>query len=287
MSDVRFSILFSLPSTVIYTCFMIVPLIGVVYYSLTQWSGAGEPKYIGFNNFLFLFHSSDFWIIIKNTGILIFLHMLIQIPAAIFLAYVLLRTKRGFRFYRGIFFLPMIISATVIGLMFSLILNADVGSLNAILRGIGLESLAKNWLSDPKIVVFAVSLTLVWQYIGYHMSVILAGMQSLSEEIVESAVIDGANNFKLCTCIILPQIKGVIQVSVMFCFTGCLKAFEHSFIMTWGGPGVRSTFLAVHMYKLAYFSSELGKGCAVAVIIVISALLLTKISNLVFDEEEN
>ena len=91
----------------------------------------------------------------------------------------------------------------------------SVLSLNAILRGIGVDSLALNWLSDPKIVVYSVSLTLVWQYIGYHMSVILAGMQSLSEEIMESAVIDGANNFQLCTRIILPQIKGVVQVSVL------------------------------------------------------------------------
>lgn len=286
LQNSAFSFLFSLPSTALYTAFMMFPLIGVVYYSLTQWSGAGDPQFIGVENFRFLLQSSDFWLIMKNTGILILLHMLFQIPLAILFAFILLRTKQGFRFFRAVYFLPTVISATVIGLMFSLLLNADVGSLNAILRGIGLDSLALNWLSDPKIVVYSVSLTLVWQYIGYHMSVILAGMQSLSEEIMESAVIDGANNFQLCTRIILPQIKDVVQVSVLFCFTGCLKAFEHSFIMTWGGPGVRSTFLAVHMYKLAYFSSELGKGCAVAVIIVICALILTKLSNLVFDEKD-
>lgn len=286
LNSALFSTLFSLPSVLLYTLFMIVPLIGVVYYSMTNWSGAGQPEFIGLDNFKYLLGNGDFWLIMKNTGILIILHLLIQIPAAVLLAFVLLRTKQGFRFFRGVYFLPTVVSATVIGLMFSLILNADVGSLNAILRSMNLGALAKNWLSDPKIVVYAVSLTIVWQYIGYYMSIILAGMQSLSEEMLESAVIDGANQFQLCTRIILPQIKGVLQVSILFTVTGCLKAFEHSFIMTWGGPGVSSTFLAVHMYKLAYFNSELGKGCAVAVIIVICALILTKISNLVFDDKD-
>jgi len=280
-----FSIAFCLPAVSLYTLFMLIPLLGVVYYSLTEWSGANEPLFIGLQNFIFLLKSKDFLLIAKNTGILILLHLCIQIPGAILLAYVLLRTRQGFRFFRAVYFLPTVISATVIGLMFSLLLNADLGSLNSMLRSIGLGSFAKSWLSDPKIVVFSVSLTLVWQYVGYHMSIILAGMQSISEEVMESALIDGANNFQLCTRIILPQIKGVVQVSVLFCFTGCLKAFEHSFIMTWGGPGVRSTFFAVYMYKLAYFSSELGKGCAVAVIIIFCALLLTRISDWVFYDE--
>ena len=182
--------------------------------------------------------------------------------------------------------MPTVISATVMGLMFSILLNSDIGPVNVILHSLGMDWAVKNWLTDPKIVIFSVSLVLVWQYIGYHMSVILAGMQSLSKEIIESATIDGANCWQLCMRIVLPQIKDVLQVSVLFCVTGCLKAFEHSFIMTWGGPGVNSTYLAVYMYKSAFFNSELGKSSAISVVIVACALVLYKICTMVFSSKE-
>lgn len=99
---------------------------------------------------------------------------------------------------------------------------------------------------------------------------------------MESAMIDGANNFQLAIHIVLPQIRPVLEVSFIFCVTGCLKGFEHAFIMTWGGPGVASTNLALYMYKLAFSSSELGKGAAIAVMIVVSALVLTRLTNFIF-----
>lgn len=281
-----FATLFTLPALILYTLFMIIPLFYAVYISTMEWSGAGKMKFIGLENYRFLFSFSDFWKILSNTGILIILHLLIQIPVAILLAFLLLRIRKGFRFFRFVYFLPTVISTTVIGLMFSILLNSDVGPVNEILRSLGLDWAAKNWLTDPKIVVYSVSLVLVWQYIGYHMSVILAGMQSLSAEIIECATIDGANSWQLCIRIILPQIKDVLQVSVLFCVTGCLKAFEHSFIMTWGGPGVNSTFLALYMYKSAFFNSELGKSSAISVIIVVCALILYKICSTVFSSKE-
>lgn len=277
-----FAILFSFPALFIYTLFMIIPLLYAVYISTMEWSGAGSMKFIGLENYKFLFSFSDFWKIIGNTGVLIVLHLLIQIPMAILLAFLLMRTKRGFRFFRLVYFLPTVISATVMGLMFSILLNSDIGPINVILRALGLDWAAKNWLTDPQIVVFSVSLVLVWQYIGYHMSVVLAGMQSLPKEIMESAVIDGADSRQLCMLVVLPQIKDVLQVSVLFCMTGCLKAFEHSFIMTWGGPGVNSTYLAVYMYKSAFFNAELGKSSAISVIIVVCALILYKACTAVF-----
>ncbi|GAA0262995.1 sugar ABC transporter permease [Faecalicatena contorta] len=281
-----FAVLFSFPALLIYTLFMIVPLFYAVYISTMEWTGAGNMKFIGIENYRFLFSFPDFWKIIGNTGILILLHLLIQIPVAILLAFLLLRTKRGFRFFRLVYFMPTVISATVMGLMFSILLNSDIGPVNVILHSLGMDWAVKNWLTDPKIVIFSVSLVLVWQYIGYHMSVILAGMQSLSKEIIESATIDGANSWQLCMRIVLPQIKDVLQVSVLFCVTGCLKAFEHSFIMTWGGPGVNSTYLAVYMYKSAFFNSELGKSSAISVVIVACALVLYKICTMVFSSKE-
>ena len=285
-NDAAFSTLFSLPSVVLYIVFMILPLIFVIYLSFTQWTGAGNINFVGFENYKFLFVYGDFWIIMRNTGILIALHVLLQVPLAVLIAFLLYRTRQGFRFFRAVYFMPSIISGTVIGLMFSVLLNSDIGPINSILRSIGLGSMAKSWLSDPKIAIYTVSLIMIWQYIGYYMVIILAGMHSISEEIIESAQIDGVNSTQLAFHIVLPQIKPVLEVSYIFCLTGCLKAFEHAFITTWGGPGVASTNLALYMYKMAFSTSELGKGATVAVIIVIGALVLTRITGIIFNDPD-
>lgn len=281
-SDILFFTLFSVPSVLLYVVFLIVPLGLVAWLSLTQWTGAGDIRFIGLENYRFLFSYSDFWIIIRNTAIMVLMNVTIQIPLATILAFVLFRLAKGFRFFRATYFLPSIISATVIGLMFSVLLNSDIGPVNSLLRSMGLNRLALSWLSNPRISIYTVTLVSLWQYIGYHMVLILAGMQSISEEIMESAMIDGANNFQLAVHIVLPQIRPVLEVSFIFCVTGCLKGFEHAFIMTWGGPGVASTNLALYMYKLAFSSSELGKGASIAVMIVISALALTRLTNFIF-----
>lgn len=281
-SDILFFTFFSVPSVLLYIVFLIVPLGLVAWLSLTQWTGAGDIRFIGLENYRFLFSYSDFWIIIRNTAIMVLMNVAIQIPLATILAFVLFRLTKGFRFFRATYFLPSIISATVIGLMFSVLLNSDIGPVNSLLRSVGLNSLALSWLSNPRISIYTVTVVSLWQYIGYHMVLILAGMQSISEEIMESAMIDGANNFQLAVHIVLPQIRPVLEVSFIFCVTGCLKGFEHAFIMTWGGPGVASTNLALYMYKLAFSSSELGKGASIAVMIVISALALTRLTNLIF-----
>lgn len=284
--DAALPTLFSLPSVGLYMVFMILPLIYVIYLSFTQWTGAGDITFIGVENYKFLFTFSDFWKIMRNTGILIALHVFFQIPLAVLFAFLLYRTRQGFRFFRAVYFMPSIISATVIGLMFSVLLNSDIGPINSLLRSIGLGSMAKSWMSDPIIAIYTVSFIQIWQYIGYYMAIILAGMQSISEEVIEGAHIDGVNNAQLAFYVVLPQMKPVLEVSYIFCLTGCLKSFEHAFITTWGGPGVSSTNFALYMYKLAFSTSELGKGATVAVIIVVSALVLTRITGIIFNDPD-
>ena len=286
LGDVAFSTFFSLPSVLLYIVFMILPLIFVIYLSFTQWTGAGDINFVGVANYQFLFNYSDFWQIMRNTGVLILLHVCFQIPLAALVAFLLFRTKQGFRFFRAVYFLSSIIAATVIGLMFSVLLNSDIGPINSILRSMGLNWMAKSWLSDPDIAMYTVTFIQVWQYIGYYMAIILAGMQSISDEVIESALIDGVNSRQLAWHIVFPQIKPVLEICFIFCLTGCLKSFEHAFITTWGGPGVASTTLALYMYKLAFSSSELGKGATIAVIIVIGALVLTRITGAVFKDSD-
>ena len=150
--DKCFGALFSIPALLLYTSFMIAPIFFTAYFSFTEWSGAGPVKFIGLTNFTNMFRDSDFHIVAKNTGILLLLHLLIQIPVAVFFAYLLYRTREGFRFFRAVYFFPTVISATVIGLMFCVFLNGDVGPVNLLLRRLSLSPLAMNWLSDTRLV---------------------------------------------------------------------------------------------------------------------------------------
>lgn len=280
--------MFSLPAIVLYTGLLIVPMLCSLYLALVKWDGASAIQFIGLKNFETIFQSRDFWISVKNSLILTGLHLAIQIPLASFFAYLLYRTRPLMRVFRAVYFMPSIIAATVVGVMFSLMLNADLGPVNSILRSLGLGGLARAWLSEPSTVLYVVTGVQIWQYMGYHVVILLAGMQSISEDVIESAVIDGATSPRLFFSIVLPLIRDTIQVSLILCVTGCLKAFDHAYIMTWGGPGMSSTYMAVYMFKVAFLKSKLGMGTAIGLVILLFAFVLTRLVNWIFyhkDEE--
>ena len=286
--DAILAFAFTAPSLLLFVMFMIIPIFGALYLSFTKWTGAGPIKWIGINNYISLLNHRDFWISFKNSLVLIALHLGFQLTLALFFSYLLFRTKPGMRFFRSVFFLPTVISATAIGVMFSLLFNADLGPINIFLKSIGLGKFALPWLANKTTVLFVVSFIIIWQFIGYHVVIILAGMKSIPDEVIESAVIDGANTVVLFFRVILPLIKDMLQVSLIFMVTGCLKAFDHSYVMTAGGPGVSSSFLAVYMYKQAYSRQKLGLGSAAGLVILLLAFIFTRLINWFFyhkDEE--
>ena len=284
--DLILARLFPLPALILFTALMVIPIIGSVYLSMVKWDGASQIKFVGLSNYSTLLNSRDFKISFWNSMIMTGLHLVIQIPFALFLAYMLYRTKPLMRTFRAIFFMPTVIAATVIGIVFSLMLNSDLGPVNYILRSIGLEEWAKPWLSSPDTVLYVVTGTQIWQYVGYHVVILLAGMQAVSEDVLESATIDGANSPRIFFSIMLPLIKDMMQVSLIMCITGCLKAFDHAYIMTWGGPGMSSTYLAVYMFKEAFLKLKLGTGTAVGLVILLLALVFTRVINWIFYRQD-
>jgi raffinose/stachyose/melibiose transport system permease protein len=153
---------FSAPAVIVYTLFMIVPIFVSLYISLQKWDGANAMSWVGLGNFINLAKDREFWITFKNTIVLLAMSVAIQIPVAFFLAYLLYRTPQFLKVFRAIYFMPAAIAATVVGVMFSLMLNADLGPLNYILKGVGLSSIAKNWLSDKHTVLYVTSTVMIW-----------------------------------------------------------------------------------------------------------------------------
>jgi raffinose/stachyose/melibiose transport system permease protein len=146
---------------------------------------------------------------------------------------------------------------------------------NSVLRLVGLDVLTRNWLSDKNVVFYTVLTPMIYQYIGLYVVILLAGMQSIPDEVIESAHIDGANSFRVFYNIVIPMQLDIILVCIIMITTGLLKAFEHSYIMTWGGPGVRSAFLGVYMYFKAFMHANFGRASTIAIVILIAALVFT------------
>ena len=281
-----FAALFSAPATIIYTLFVLVPLVGVLIISLHRWTGAGSMLFIGVTNFRTLFAAnSTIYQVLYNSFVLIALTVFLQIPIALVLSFMLYRSKRGSNFFRTVYFLPAVIAATCIALMFTIMLNGDMGPVNGFLRARGWDFLARNWLADPSLALYTVSFITIWQYLGYRVTLIMAGMSTIPDEIVESAIIDGASSVQLFLHIVLPLIKSVLKVTIIFGVAGSLRHFEHAFVMTWGGPGLSSTFLNIHMWKTAYLRGDLGLATAIAALIVFLAVVCHKALDVFIKED--
>lgn len=270
---------FLAPALVIYSVFLILPMIQTLYYSFTQWNGVSDKVFVGIRNYAEMFQDKDYWTVFKNTIELVALSLVIQMGLGLLIAFLLYDKMRFGKIFRTIYFLPVVIAPVAIGLMFSLFYNSEIGVFNKILAAIGLESLQTNWLSNIKTLLYAVMAPQIWQYIGLYITIFLGALQSIPNEIMESAEIDGANKRQTFWRIVLPSIRNFVFICMILCITGSLKSFDHSWVMTKGGPGVRSAYLGVLMYKTSFVNSDFGMGSAVAMTIIFLSIAFSKILN--------
>jgi raffinose/stachyose/melibiose transport system permease protein len=266
--------LFVLPAFVLFSYFIIIAVFETAYYSLTKWKIPGNPTFKGFDNYLRLFQLEDFWIVMRNNFVGLLLALVIQLSLGLIFAYLLYRTIRGMRVYRSLSFVPVIMSGAAVALIFTLIFDGNLGPLNILLRQAGLESWTRNWMSDPELIFYVVLFPMIYQFIGSYIIIMLAGMQSISSEVIESAQIDGATSFKVFTRIVIPSQVDIILMCAIMLTSGSFKAFEHSYIMTFG-YSARGAFLGVYMYITSFNQNNFGRGSALAIIILVLSLGFT------------
>ncbi|ADQ39782.1 binding-protein-dependent transport systems inner membrane component [Caldicellulosiruptor acetigenus I77R1B] len=262
-----------------YVFVVVMPLILALRYSLYDWSGGPRMRFVGLSNYAELIKDTDFWLSFKNNVIITLLCIVGQIGIAFVLAALMTTRVLKFKeFHRTVIFLPVVLSAVVIGFIWTLMYNQQIGILNWVLRAIGLESLIKPWLDDPKIVIYSVSVPLIWQYIGFYLVILMASLQSIPKEIFEAAEIDGADGFKRTIYIILPLLADTLKVSVMLCIAGNMKVFDHIYVMTGGGPGKSSMVMAQYAYNNSFIMFKLGYGSTISVGILILSLAIILLS---------
>jgi raffinose/stachyose/melibiose transport system permease protein len=258
--------LFLLPAVALFVTFVVYPIVQSTRYSLYDWNGL-EPltDFVGIDNFRRAFSDQLFRDAVRHNGIIIALSLLLQIPFALGLALLLNVKLPGRGLLRTLFFAPYILSEVVTGVVWRQILRPD-GLLDQGLTAIGAEGLIHEWLGDPDIVLYSLFVVISWKYFGFHMILILAGLQQIPKELNEAALIDGASSWQRFRYVTLPLLGPTIRVSVFLSIIGALQLFDLVWVTTRGGPIGASSTMATYLYE-QFRRSLFGYASAVSIVI--------------------
>jgi raffinose/stachyose/melibiose transport system permease protein len=264
--------LFLLPALVLYGVLVLLPIIQAGYYSLFKWNGLKPlTDFVGLANYEKALSDPVFIGAVSHNILIIVLSLSLQIPFALGLALMLNRRFRGRAIMRLIFFAPYVISGVITGIVFQLILLPD-GLADRSLEGAGLGSFVQGWLADPSIVMLTMFFIITWKYFGFHMILLLAGLQGIPRELEEAAAIDGASRWQTTRRITLPLLGPTLRVSVFLSMIGALQVFDLIWVTTRGGPVNASNTMATYMIDWGFRRTQLGYGSAAAVILFLMAL---------------
>jgi len=281
-------LVFLLPALILFCGILIAPIIMSGYYSFFDWNGIGDQTFIGFSNYVELFTSNSigFMKALGNALLLALLSVCLQLPLALGLALLLGKGIKGERIFLSIFFMPVLISTVVIGQLWLKIYNPDYGILNVLLRSLGLDSWTRIWLGLKETALGAVFVPVLWQYVGYHMLLLYAGVKSVPKELREAAMLDGATDGQVNRFVVLPYIKPILRISVIFAVTGSLKSFDLIYVLTNGGPLHATEVPSTLMINMLFLRNRYGMGSAIAALLIILCFVFALIINRVFKEEK-
>jgi raffinose/stachyose/melibiose transport system permease protein len=262
--------LFLLPSAVLFFTFVILPIIQEAQYSLYDWSGLGDlDTFIGLKNFQTLLADPVFIQSVVHNIIIIVLSLAIQIPLSITLALMVNRKMPGRAVFRMIFFLPYIVADAIAGLVFYFIYNPGYGPIAGIAKQINPSAPPPALLADQHLVLYAIFVVAIWKYFGYHFILYVAGLQNISDEVIEAARVDGATAFQTLRDVTLPLLGGTIRLSVFLSILGSLQFFDLVYVLSDGGPAFASETMAHYLYVFGIQSQRMGFASAAGIILFI------------------
>lgn len=273
----RWFLIFTVPALVIYTIFWIFPIILSAGISFTDWTGMtklSEAGFVGLKNYANLFQDSILKIAIKN-NLIYGIILLAAVPVLAFLiAYLIETFIRRKMFWRTVAYLPAILPVIVTVLLWKWIYNPQYGLLNKLLELVGLEEWTTGWLTNTGTALFAVTFTSLWKTVPTYFVLFLAGLQSVSKDLMEAAVLDGAGRLALIRYVTLPGIKRITVIVYVLVFIDIFRVFDLVYAMTNGGPGYYNTeMILTYGYKTAFTNSNAGYGMAMTTVLLLFVML--------------
>lgn len=282
-------VIFILPGILFMLLFLYIPFIENIknsFFDMTSIVNMPglEPRYIGFENYKSIFSDPFVRIAIINSLKMMVLTVIFEVGVAFVLAVMVSNIKKGAQIFRTVYFFPVVISATALGLLFRLFYYYDGGMLNQMLEAFGKQPV--NWLS-PELAFIMVCIPTLWSYVGFYFVILLTGLSDISDDIYEAASIDGCSKFKQVFYITLPLMKTVIITCITLAVTGALKVFDLPWVLVpKGAPQGLTHFLGTYMYQVTFGSNNFDYGSTLSVLIVIMGVLVSKVVNIVVKERD-
>jgi raffinose/stachyose/melibiose transport system permease protein len=272
---------FLVPVVVLLTVFMFYPIIKSFIMSFTNWSGMSPDwKWVGLKNYTRIFTDMpEYWRAMKVNVVYALIATAVQLSLGFIMAVMVINMRpRWQNFYKIALYLPVIIPAAAISVMWRYIYTPEYGLVNQFLRAIGLDQLCRAWTADPSTALGAVIVTNTWRYAGFTMVLYYVAMLDIPKDVLESAQIDGANRWQLIRHFYLPLTRGTTEINLILTITGCLRAFDIFYLLTAGGPGTSTKVVSMWIMETAFQSYKYGRALAMSIVLFLIVVLTMAIS---------
>ena len=280
------NVLFTLPAVILVSATIYIPFILSGYYSLTKWNGISkEPEFIGIQNFITIFtdKSSNFLNSILFTTRYTVVFIIFANIFALALAVALTQKFKLANLMRGVFFVPYIMSMTIVGFIWKFIFSQGFAKL---FEMTGWQWLNLSWLGNPKLAFYSVAFVGIWQSVGFYIVLYIAGLQAIPKDILEAATVDGASGFRRFFSVTFPMLWPSITTCVFMSLTNSLKVFDIILALTQGGPGKATASVTLEIYREAFQNNNYGLGSAESIVYFVFVLILTQVVLKAFNKRD-
>ncbi|MBC2808511.1 ABC transporter permease subunit [Rhizobium leguminosarum] len=259
------------PALAIYAVFALYPMLNVVILSFQKWNGLdANRQFVGFGNYAAIFTKDPvFWVAFRNTVIWTVMSLIFPPMVGLLLALSLNQKIFGRNGLRAIFYLPVIIAPIAVATMWKWMYDPFFGLFSQLLTSWGMQGWIKDWLGNRDIALYSVFVAYLWQTVGFSMVLFLAGLQNVSQTLVEAARIDGAGRWAVFKHVTLPALRPTITIVLVLSVISSLKAFDIVYGLTGGGPAQSTQMLALWAFTQAMQIFDFGRGAAISVVLLL------------------
>ena len=265
--------LFLPPSLILFTVFVVLPMIDAATFSFFDWTGYGPiTDFVGTDNYEDVLTHRHFGTAVRNSLLIVAVSLAVQLPLAMWAAIALAERGIGINILRTIFFVPFMLAEVAAGLIWKFVYDGNYGLLPIVGDAVGVD--LPHILADKFWVMPAILLVITWKYFGFHMMIYIAGLQSIPSEVIEAARLDGVRKWQIVRYIKIPMIRSAVVISVFFAITGALQLFDLIIPLTNGGPSHSSHSIVTFLYQFGILRMKIGFGGAVSVLLFIACVIV-------------
>jgi raffinose/stachyose/melibiose transport system permease protein len=261
------NLVYVLPALLVYSAFVLLPILTSIALGLTEWGGVGLPRFVGFANYAALLSDPIFYTALRNNLVLLVFYVALPLAIGLALAVIVTSARSHEQLaLRALFFMPYVMPSAVLGIIWRWLYNPVFGPFNQALHAMGLKALALPWLGSFTFALPAVGVVATWYYAGFCMAIFMSGLQRIEPALFEAAEIEGATPLQTFRHITLPSLLPEVRIVLLLTIIASIKSFDLVFTMTRGGPANATLVANLYMYQLGFELSRYGYASAVAVI---------------------